>query len=86
MSPPNLAVELPVPGSPEDVAWTSELAGLLSRAAAIASAHAVDSESFMNAAWNACLDATPGLREELANKQLRAQLKKLRKQGLIAVA
>jgi hypothetical protein len=40
----------------------------------------------MQAAWAACLDASPGLREELADKELRSQLKKLRKRGLIASA
>jgi hypothetical protein len=40
----------------------------------------------MQAAWGACLDAQPGLREELADKELRAQLKKLRKRGLVASA
>jgi hypothetical protein len=40
----------------------------------------------MQAAWAECLDARPGLREEIADKELRAQLKKLRKRGLIANA
>jgi hypothetical protein len=40
----------------------------------------------MQAAWAACLDARPGLREEIADKELRAQLKKLRKRGLVAAA
>jgi hypothetical protein len=40
----------------------------------------------MSAAWNAILDAHPGMREQLAEKELRGQLKKLRKQGLIGLA
>jgi hypothetical protein len=40
----------------------------------------------MDAAWEACLEARPELREELADKELRAQLKKLRKRGLVGKA
>ena len=40
----------------------------------------------MSAAWNALLAAHPGMREELADKELRTQLKKLRKQGLVGMA
>lgn len=65
---------------------TTELETLLARAAELAAKHDVDSADFMSAAWNAILDAHPGLREELADKELRSQLKKLRKQGLIPLA
>lgn len=65
---------------------TTELASLLTRAAELAAKHDIDSAEFMSAAWNAILDAHPGMREELADKELRSQLKKLRKQGLIGVA
>lgn len=65
---------------------TTELESLLARAAELAAKHKLDSAEFMSAAWNAVLDAHPGMREELADKELRSQLKKLRKQGLIGVA
>lgn len=40
----------------------------------------------MNAAWTAVLDANPGMRDQLAEKELKTHLKKLRKQGLIGLA
>lgn len=71
-------------------AWEGEIpqdtAELLRRAAAQAAAAGIDSDDFMQAAWAACLDARPGLREELEDKELRSQLKKLRKRGLIGRA
>jgi len=63
-----------------------EISQLLRRAAQLAAEHGAESDLFMQAAWAACLDARPGLREELADKELRAQLKKLRKRGLVAAA
>ncbi len=66
--------------------WVTELKELLTRAAKLSSENGVASDDFMNAAWNAVLDANPSLREELIDKELRSQLKKLRKQGLIGLA
>jgi len=63
-----------------------EIMHLLRRAAQLAAEQGGDTDLFMQAAWAACLDARPGLREELAEKELRAQLKKLRKRGLVAAA
>jgi hypothetical protein len=40
----------------------------------------------MSAAWNAVLDANPGRREKLIDKELRQQLKRLRRQGLMPQA
>jgi hypothetical protein len=71
-------------GPPE--AWPHELVSLLERAAELAADHGLDNDTFMTAAWNACLDAHPGMRERLVDKELRAQLKKLRKRGLIGQA
>lgn len=65
---------------------TTELETLLARAAELAANNDIDSADFMSAAWNAILDAHPGMREQLADKELRTQLKKLRKQGLIGLA
>jgi hypothetical protein len=59
---------------------------LLRRAAQLAADVGMDSERFMEAAWDACLDARPGLRAELEDRELRSQLKKLRKRGLVARA
>lgn len=96
MAQPNPALTPPDAASPEvlealpepligDTSW-QDVAHLLRRAAQLAAEHGVESERFMHAAWGACLDARPGLREELADKELRAQLKKLRKRGLVANA
>ena len=71
--------------SGETTPWR-EVVQLLRRASQLATEHGVDSDLFMQAAWAACLDARPGLREQLADKELRAQLKKLRKRGLVASA
>jgi hypothetical protein len=69
---------------PED--WTEELETLLLHAADLSARHEVGKEAFMAAAWNAFLAARPGLREELEERELKSQLKKLRKQGMIALA
>ena len=66
--------------------WASELEHLLAKAAKLAAAHDVHTDAFLHAAWSACLDARPGLRDELEDKELRAQLRKLRKQGLVGTA
>ncbi len=63
-----------------------EAVQLLRRAAQLAAEHGMDTDQFMQVAWTACLDARPGLREELEDKELRAQLKKLRKRGLVGTA
>ena len=70
---------------PSDAAWR-EVVELLQRAAQLAAERGQDTELFMEAAWTACLDARPGLREQLEHKQLKSQLKKLRKRGLVAAA
>jgi hypothetical protein len=67
-------------------AWVTELQELLTRAAKLSTKHGVSSDDFMSAAWNAVLDANPGLREELIDKELRQQLKRLRRQGLMPQA
>ena len=65
---------------------TRELEDLLQSAAELSARADLPSEDFMAAAWSAYLTARPGLREELEEKELRNQLKKLRKQGLVASA
>ena len=86
MSQPNSALtELPSVEPPES-AWLHELAMLLEQAAQLAAANGLEGDVFKRAAWNAYLDAKPGLREQLEDKQLRAQLRKLRKQGLVGSA
>jgi hypothetical protein len=65
---------------------TNSVLGLLARAAQMAADEGLDNETFMSAAWKAVLDAHPGMREALADKELRKQLRTWRKQGLIGQA
>jgi hypothetical protein len=69
-----------------DTPTSHELDTLLARAAEHAAASGVDSDSFIRAAWAAFLDARPGLREELEEKELKSELRKLRKRGLVGLA
>jgi len=46
----------------------------------------VDKDAFMAAAWSAFLESRPGLREELAERELAAQLEILRDRGMIGEA
>ncbi len=64
----------------------TELESLLLRAADLSAQQDLSKEEFMAAAWNAYLAARPGLRQELEDREIKSQLKKLRKQGLIALA
>lgn len=64
----------------------TDLDTLLHRAAEAAATAGVSSDAFMAAAWQAYLDSHPGMREALEDKELRSQLKKLRKRGLVAAA
>ncbi len=59
---------------------------LLDSAAKLAATHGVSTEVFMAAAWQHCLDSHPGMREEIETRELKSELKKLRKRGLIAIA
>ncbi len=88
MAHPNSALNPPPAPSepPADNASAREAVRLLRRAAKLAAEHGMESEHFMQAAWDACLDARPGMRAELEDRELRAQLKKLRKRGLVAMA
>jgi len=88
MAQPNSALSPPreiVPPPTADAAG-SDVIQLLRRAAQLSAERGVDSDLFMQAAWAACLDQTPGLREELEDRELRKELKKLRKRGLLAAA
>jgi hypothetical protein len=85
LSPPHAAPPEPMTEELEETSW-SDIVDLLRQAAELAAASGAETDRFMQAAWLACLDARPGLREELEDKELRAQLKKLRKRGLIADA
>jgi hypothetical protein len=63
-----------------------ELDTLLARAAELAAKNDLDLDEFVRAAWSAFVDARPGLRQQLEDKQLRSELRKLRKRGLVGTA
>lgn len=46
----------------------------------------VDPDLFIRGAWAAYMDARPGMREQLEELQLRAQLEALRRDGRIGLA
>src|SRR3954468_13352232 len=78
MALPNLALSPSqdlAPELPTDASW-KDLLQLLRKAAELAAERNIDSELFMQAAWAACLEARPGLREQIEDKELRSQLKK----------
>jgi hypothetical protein len=86
MSQPNPALTEPPHIEPPQAAWLQELATLLEQAAQLAAANGIEGDVFKRAAWNAYLDAKPGMRQQLEDKQLRAQLRKLRRRGLVGSA
>ena len=59
---------------------------ILRKAAALAVAKGVSLDAFADAAWQAWLDAKPGLREELETRAIAAQLGELRERGLVGSA
>ena len=59
---------------------------LLSKAAGLAVDRGVSLDAFADAAWQAWLEAKPGLREELEARALLAQLGDLRERGLVGSA
>jgi hypothetical protein len=63
-----------------------ELITLLNRASELGISMDIELDAWMHAAWNAYVDARPGLREHLADMQLNAQLAALRQSGRIAQA
>lgn len=70
----------PTSGTPR-TPWHEQVGDMLTQAAALCADHGVDLEQFMKGAWSAYLEAKPGMRAELEDVQLRAQLDALRKRG-----
>jgi hypothetical protein len=58
----------------------------LLRAATAAAEENLDLDAFMKQAWQAFMEARPGLREQLEDLQLIAQVDAMRKAGKIGVA
>lgn len=66
--------------------WHVEVSLLLSRAAALCGEHGIDIDSFTSGAWAAYVEATPGMRDQLEELQLRKQLDELRQLGRLPSA
>jgi hypothetical protein len=66
--------------------WHAEVSQLLQRAAALCTEHGVDPDAFMSGAWSAYVEARPGLRDQLEEAHLVAQLDELRKLGRMGEA
>ena len=76
-SEPNDAPRLP---------WQAAVGRLLSEAAALCVQHGVDLDHFMRGAWSAYVEARPGMRDYLEEKELRDQLDEIRKLGRMGQA
>jgi hypothetical protein len=66
--------------------WQTEVSELLARAARLSAEHGVDVDPFVRGAYSAYLDARPGMREWLEEKQLRETLDEMRKVGRMPTA
>lgn len=66
--------------------WDAEVGDLLAAAAALCVEHGLDVDTFMKGAWNAYVEARPGLRDYLEEMQLRSQLDEIRKLGRMGEA
>jgi hypothetical protein len=75
-----------VPNQPVTKPWHEQLSELLARAAELCVEHDVDVDPFVRGAYAAYLDASPGMREELADRELQRQLAEMRKQGRLPTA
>jgi hypothetical protein len=66
--------------------WLEEVSELLARAAELCVEHDVDVDPFVRGAYSAYLEAHPGMREELADRELLRQLAEMRAQGRLPTA
>lgn len=66
--------------------WQAQVSDLLSRAAELCVEHEVEMDPFVRGACSAYLEARPGMREELADRELAEKLDELRRAGRIATA
>lgn len=83
---PSQATEPTAAPVPLGRAWQAEASELMSQAAALCIQHGVDLEAYMNGAWSIYVEARPGLRAQLEEAHLRAQLAELRELGRLASA
>lgn len=87
---PAIALDTDASAPAEPVAmrrpWQAEVGVLLQRAAALCSEHGVDADAFMSGAWSAYIESRPGLRAQLEEAHLTAQLDELRKLGKMGEA
>ncbi len=64
----------------------AEIRGSLLEAATGAAELGIDLDTFMSNAWHAYMQARPGLREQIEDNQLMAQMQELRANGRVAQA
>ena len=64
----------------------AELREVLGRAAAQAATEGVELDDFMRFAWQSYMDAKPGLREQLEDLRLSAEIAELREAGKVGRA
>jgi hypothetical protein len=72
--------------SKQQLPWDAELGDLLATAAALCVEHGLDVDTFMHGAWDAYVEARPGMRDYLEELQLRSQLEELRRLGRMGEA
>jgi hypothetical protein len=73
-------------GSPATPARKITMKSLMREAAQLAATQGRDLEAFMNVAYKAFLEANPHVREQLADAQVLAELKAMRKLGKVGLA
>jgi len=66
--------------------WDFEVSQLLTQAAALCIEHGIEIDAYLSGAWAAYVDARPGMRHYLEERQLRDHLDELRKLGRMAQA
>lgn len=82
---PTPAITAPEP-EPQPKPWHTEVGDLLAQAAILCVEQGLDVDTFMKGAWSAYVEARPGMRDQLEEMQLRAQLDEIRKLGRMGEA
>jgi hypothetical protein len=70
----------------QQLPWDTEVGGLLAAAAVLCVEHGLDVDTFMRGAWDAYVEARPGMRDYLEELQLRSQLDEIRRMGRMGEA
>ena len=84
--PAHIEDQTPTHEAPDRPTESVSLRDHLQRAASVAADENLDLDAFMKQAWQAFMEARPGLREHLEDMQLIAQIDAMRKAGKIGAA